>query len=946
MVLVSVQSIEDGNGYSFKNDFAESLIIDPNSRISLVNIQFDRKVDYLVLNTGNAFEVKVGAPTSEKDIIGILAGSYNVHTLAEAIQTSLNNVYHPSGHTFSVEVGTDGKFQISNSYQTRPLAQTRCVDWDVTTNAEVGAIRDHSGSIHFGASPAPHLFTGITQGTSNYVQCSASLETTYVPNLADGGTSAEFNLAFTKAVYPQTPTTEVTLGFVVALAEGLSATLAPGGAVGRQVTRNDELGWVKTGIAFFADVNGNPHVKFIEDGQDIGPDIRFVPRTGDYYRILLASDIDFPLYQYKRSGQTEWTSWDLNFAAQRFSNWTAMDLMPVLAGDCADLTSGNGSPILNTTITPKGGGSLLPQKLVGVSRNGTHSYSEDSGNNHTGTLTRETAGASATGNNTGDGMLFQLLNADDYADFEFKMRDNQGDFYVSIVDEDKRLVTQTAQADANSNGTDILGGLPWGMTADVGGAQTTAQQFNPCVFSYRFNGWTGCPVPPIVPYGTGKIYKRRNFNAGDSAVGGRIIPGFEEVVGYDWSANDTSLFIVRVEGSANKVQLWVSAKGDKTDLVLLDESVACPTDFRGALAVNNIVNNTAFTANINGGLFRLGSSAQGGIVVGNTDGNGDLTAITSIQVSGNSYTAGAPVLLTAINPATGDADGDTGVAQVTIQTLVTTNHTGNMGVKFDSTKTTNGYRFFAGFANAETSKVTDVQLNTTKAQSGNSYFEFYPRYEADFGEMLGFARTKYIIQSGAYVVSDNKPVPQQQVNTDPTLIVNVDNLPHKSYIGMGTPADSLIGYTPVGNVQGMTKMIGKVPRHINDNGSGGGGAEGPFYYDYFPYSIPLRNATEIVMNEIDVTIRNSNGTLATDVLNVHMLMDITNVEGAGEAVNQGSIGKPLEAPMNYDRLNVPKAQLMPSIRGGFAQGEGNMNDQPTRHNMADKHNELNPMSHL
>ena len=69
MVLVSVQSVETDNGYSFKNDFAESLIIDPNSKISLINIQFSRSVDYVVLQDGNAFEIKVGDAVAKKDII-------------------------------------------------------------------------------------------------------------------------------------------------------------------------------------------------------------------------------------------------------------------------------------------------------------------------------------------------------------------------------------------------------------------------------------------------------------------------------------------------------------------------------------------------------------------------------------------------------------------------------------------------------------------------------------------------------------------------------------------------------------------------------------------------------------------------------------------------------------------------------------------------------------
>ena len=90
MVLISVQSVEDNNGYQFKNDFAEALIIDPNAKISLINFQFTRKVDYVVLASGNAFKIRVGNPASPEDVVGIPAGSYTAQSLASEIQKALN----------------------------------------------------------------------------------------------------------------------------------------------------------------------------------------------------------------------------------------------------------------------------------------------------------------------------------------------------------------------------------------------------------------------------------------------------------------------------------------------------------------------------------------------------------------------------------------------------------------------------------------------------------------------------------------------------------------------------------------------------------------------------------------------------------------------------------------------------------------------------------------
>jgi hypothetical protein len=69
MVLISVQSVETNNGYQFKNDFSESIIIDPKSKISLVSILFERSADFVVQSTSNMFKVRIGAPNTPLDTI-------------------------------------------------------------------------------------------------------------------------------------------------------------------------------------------------------------------------------------------------------------------------------------------------------------------------------------------------------------------------------------------------------------------------------------------------------------------------------------------------------------------------------------------------------------------------------------------------------------------------------------------------------------------------------------------------------------------------------------------------------------------------------------------------------------------------------------------------------------------------------------------------------------
>ena len=276
-------------------------------------------------------------------------------------------------------------------------------------------------------------------------------------------------------------------------------------------------------------------------------------------------------------------------------------------------------------------------------------------------------------------------------------------------------------------------------------------------------------------------------------------------------------------------------------------------------------------------------------------------------------------------------------------------------MNFLPAKVNNGFRIHLAFGNPEkgdtlggVSEATEMVLMTSSDLPQSSYVDFNPQFEPNFGIMTGYLRSDYQIRAETDIIaSDANPVPNQQIAYNTTLMVNVDNLPHKSYIGKGYKPDMLLTDTPVGNLQGLTKMIGKVPRHHDGaTAQTGKDSEGPFYFDYFPYSIPLRNATELIFNELDISIRNPDGTLATDVSEAHLLLNITGDENTGEGSMGGSIGKPIEAPNSYDRLNVPKGQLQPEISGGFAQSKGSHNPQPARHERADKANDLDPMSHL
>ena len=131
---------------------------------------------------------------------------------------------------------------------------------------------------------------------------------------------------------------------------------------------------------------------------------------------------------------------------------------------------------------------------------------------------------------------------------------------------------------------------------------------------------------------------------------------------------------------------------------------------------------------------------------------------------------------------------------------------------------------------------------------------------------------------------------------------------------MKVQADAVLTTKPVGNTQGLTKLVGKVPRFHDDTGVSHSGLEGPFYYDYFPYSIPLKNAVDLVINELNISLTNPDGTLATDITRADLLLSITNVDSVGEGDTGGVIGKRRNAPKHtYDKLDITKGQLQPIL---------------------------------
>ena len=620
-------------------------------------------------------------------------------------------------------------------------------------------------------------------------------------------------------------------------------------------------------------------------------------------------------------------------------DWGDQILHPVVG--CDFNLNATANPQVTAEITTAGKSNVKPVAITAGDNNqrlSNHKLEVDSHANSVGVFTRDVAGG-YIGKNTTEGFISQKLDAGAYSQLEFKLAyQTGGDFYVSVIDEEKRLANQVAEG---NDPTDMGISDSYGNTAKAPSdafATETAPAFNPALVTFRFKSWIwNGIVDNTADY---RIYVMNDINQYNEDGVGAVEKEFIDCDAgdqFDWSASPDALFIIKVIASNNTAVVSVSPSGDKTDIINLYTHPLANVDLTGIKTVDTLATTSAFSDSENKVLFSVGRNlGKFGMIEADTDGAGNITATDLAMVcAGSGYTAGVDYQIMEIDQNDGTRVG-TGVGTVRVASFTDYNHTTNMGAEFNSNKTTQGYCYHLVFGNPDVadatgiSTATDVRLLTETGGDMNTWTAVYPRFEPTFGETIGFGKTRYILNATNDVItSDKDPVPNQQTIHNPTIMVNVDNLPIKSYIGKRFKASALITDKPVGNVQGLTKMIGKVPRHHDDDGTGGSINTGPYYYDYFPYSVPLHNASELVLNELDISVRNPDGTLATDIVETHLLLDISNVDSVGEGLTGGHIANPRSAGSGYDKLDITKGQLQPEIRGGFAQGKEGLKDSDT-----------------
>ena len=242
---------------------------------------------------------------------------------------------------------------------------------------------------------------------------------------------------------------------------------------------------------------------------------------------------------------------------------------------------------------------------------------------------------------------------------------------------------------------------------------------------------------------------------------------------------------------------------------------------------------------------------------------------------------------------------------------------GDNGIQLFDVQAHRGYNFWAVFAGDSDKNIT-LPGFTQDGQGihDKNYVEVYPNQELiGFGQLVGFHQNKYILEGaeGAIsntMISDHNPEPDSASAFEPTIHLNVNNLPLRSIVGKKFEANATINSVPKGSQNGISRLLAQFPRYHESNGNSSVDKFGPFYYDYFPYSVRLKNAQCINLNELHISLTNINGTLATDVKLCNILLNISNEENVG-GYGRESIGLPQQRHQTQEQRDVLKSQMIP-----------------------------------
>lgn len=244
----------------------------------------------------------------------------------------------------------------------------------------------------------------------------------------------------------------------------------------------------------------------------------------------------------------------------------------------------------------------------------------------------------------------------------------------------------------------------------------------------------------------------------------------------------------------------------------------------------------------------------------------------------------------------------------------TPNHIAGYGTSVD--RSTAGYTYFFNYPNwegtptAEQPYIDSVACRVSEGQAKN-LVQLFPLTNASlFGKLTGFDKQVYQFTHSLQGQTGDAPEPRAGATTDfdDVIQINVPTLSVKSLTGQKFSANATLADAPQGSLGGISRMVAQLPR-ANDNDGIDLSKFGPFYYDYFPYSVPLKNAVEMSINDLQITITNRDGSFATDIGKTTILLSISQVESFGQSKYEPVIGAPADMKQTYSQKNILNSQM-------------------------------------
>lgn len=915
MVLVSVGSTENNNGYDWNNDFAEALVIEPNAKISLVNVLFSRTENYVVVGAGNAFEVVIGNLNNAKETVAVLPGTYTPYELASTIQSALNEKGNRRGHSFNVNYDhKEQQFSVSSLYHlgALPSIEPNFVEGtDNPTGAELGAhivFNEAANTLDYSKSDDGTNVDTVNTFSTSWSLTKGLIETNDIPDNSDGGSFFQASIDGPLTV----PTNNDNRSVVIGLYSGeLQPYIATGAT---DISTEAVYKSIDNCIILTTAVGGAQTLKIIENGQDIGfqkapgEPYLYTPSANEKFKIQYNNDNEFPEYFYRKVNQG-WSKLPVGGGGNGGNqSLKIVDIKRRLMHGLLGANNGVFGGFNNLKITPRYSRALVGQDLE---TNDLEAHSlEQEATGGTYALSR-TLNANIDTNDKG--YLSQQLEANEYSELDFVVP-SSGIWFLSVVDK--------TQADLNkATGTDLGTVDPRVSIQATGGnngngAQAAAANglFNPALVTLRFDR------------ANNSIETRREMNT--QYNGTNELDLFEDITlpaalgaWSTWGPNQK--WSLRTYGDMSMAELWVIPDKINTTTkhqygnTFVDRFIMPIKGFTGAgtLSLANAgagyTNSVTHTFTVTGG---TGTLFKG--TINSTAGGALDIATLNIHYNGFGYTVGDDLTLVVAGQT------PTTAAILNVDALYANDFGSVKGLGTSSGSARSGYKYhlvsegWVGGATDEQPSITALELlRVSQDASPNNYVEFHPRWESAFGDLLGFKGDVYFLSGekdghSNVIKSDAPPIPDAASDHHPIVQLNVNNMPIRSLVGQKFNKDSTIASGPVGSKNGISRLIAQFPRYHEKNGSSSSDKFGPFYYDYFPYSIPLNNATVINLNELDISVSNINGTLASDISDCKILLNITNEENVGGS-GEERIANPRERAQTQEQRDVLKSQMVP-----------------------------------